>query len=193
MPRRRTLPPPILPPHATLRGSRRHWLLRIGGLTVAGLALRPILADALPAGTPVPELALRTDAGESSLAAHRGRVVWLDFWASWCAPCRRSFPWMQAMHTRYHAQGLDIVALNVDAKPEPARRFLAEHPVGFTVAFDASGESARRFGVRTMPTSVLIGTDGRVLSAHAGFRDDDREVLESMIRRSLSERGTGPA
>lgn len=188
----RPLPPPRLPDHATLPGERRHWLLRIGALTVAGLALRPMLADALPSGAPVPEFALRTDAGETSLAALRGRVVWLDFWASWCAPCRRSFPWMQAMHARYGAQGLEVVALNVDTRPELARRFLAEHPVGFTIAYDASGESARRFGVRAMPTSVLIGTDGRVIAVHAGFRDEDREVLEAMLRRALHERGTPP-
>ncbi|MFM1988196.1 MAG: hypothetical protein RJA99_1153 [Pseudomonadota bacterium] len=188
----RPLPPPRLPEHATPPGERRHWLLRIGALTVAGLALRPMLADALPSGSPVPELALRTDAGDSSLAARRGRVVWLDFWASWCAPCRRSFPWMQAMHARYAAHGLDVVALNLDARPEPARRFLAEHPVGFTVAYDASGESARRFGVRTMPTAVLIGGDGRVVSVHAGFRDEDREVLEATLRRALHERGALP-
>ena len=189
MPRR--LPVPLLPdhalpPHARTVGRRR--VLQFGALAATGIALRPLLADGLPAGEAAPEFALRTDAGTVSLAGLRGRVVWLDFWASWCGPCRQSFPWMEAMHQRHGAQGLQVIAVNLDAKPDAARRFLAEHRASFTVAFDPAGDSARRYAVRAMPTSVLIGADGRIRTVHAGFRDDDRAPLEAALREALAAR-----
>lgn len=188
MPHERRLPLPLLPDHPVPRPSRRDWLVRLGALSVGGLTAQPMRAEALSAGGPAPALTLRTDAGESRLADHRGRVVWLGFWASWCAPCRESFPWLQAMHTRYSDQGLDIVALNLDARPEAARRFLAHTPVSFTIAWDPSRESARRFAVRAMPTSVLIGADGHVRAVQTGFPDGDRAPLEALLRAALAER-----
>jgi cytochrome c biogenesis protein CcmG, thiol:disulfide interchange protein DsbE len=163
-------------------------LMRLGAVAAAGIALRPILADALPSGEQAPDLVLRTESATTSIAELRGKVVWLDFWASWCGPCRQSFPWMEAMQQRYGAQGLQVVAVNLDAKPEAARRFLAEHRASFMVAFDHSGDSARRYSVRAMPTSVLIGAGGHVRTVHAGFRADDRDALEAALRDALSAR-----
>ncbi len=189
MPRR--LPVPLLPDHALPRHARtrgRRRVLQFGALAAAGIALRPLLADALPSGEAAPELALHTDTGTVSLAELRGRVVWLDFWASWCGPCRQSFPWMEAMQQRHGAKGLQVIAVNLDAKPDAARRFLAEHRTSFTVAFDPAGDSARRYAVRAMPTSVLIGADGRIRTVHAGFRDEDRAPLEAALREALAAR-----
>ncbi|HYF60480.1 MAG TPA: TlpA disulfide reductase family protein [Burkholderiaceae bacterium] len=140
------------------------------------------------AGDPVPAIELATDDGALALAAQRGKVVLLDFWASWCAPCRRSFPWMNALHERYGPQGLVVLAVNVDARGADARRFLAETPASFRVAWDPAGEAARRFAIRAMPSSVLVGADGRVLSVHAGFRDGDADALEARIRDALARR-----
>lgn len=184
--RRRAAPagadPAAAPRRAALRAS-------VAG-AVVGAAGWPIAARAIAPAALAPDFTLPGPAGEVvSLAAHRGRVVWLDFWASWCAPCRRSFPWMNAMHARYGPQGLAVVAVNLDARDAPARRFLAEHPADFTVLFDPTGESARRYGVRAMPTSVLIGADGRVVATHAGFRDDDATALEASIRDALARAG----
>jgi thiol-disulfide isomerase/thioredoxin len=186
MPRRAALPPP------RAAAPSRRVALRLGAVATAGVLVRPLTVDALPAGVqagaPAPELAARTDAGPVSLADWRGRVVWLDFWASWCAPCRQSFPWMDAMQARYGERGLQVVAINVDARPEPARRFLADTPARFVVAFDAAGETPRRYAIRAMPTSVLIGADGTVLATHSGFRDTDREPLEATLRAALDAR-----
>lgn len=187
----RRLPLDLLPEHAASparRTSGRRTLLRLGAVAMAGIGMHPMRAQALPPGEAAPELLLRTDTGPLALADLRGRVVWLDFWASWCGPCRQSFPWMEAMQQRHRAQGLQVVAVNLDTKPEPARRFLAEHPASFTVAFDPTGDSARRCAVRAMPTSVLIGADGRVRRVHAGFRDDQREQLEAALREALAAR-----
>jgi len=141
-----------------------------------------------PPGDPAPDVSLQSDAGPLALRDLRGKLVHLDFWASWCGPCRLSFPWMNEMQARYGAQGLQVLAVSVDARPDDARRFLAANPAGFLVAFDPAGDAARRFAIRAMPTSVLIDPDGRLIATHHGFRAADREPLEAGIREALARR-----
>ena len=116
----------------------------------------------------------------------RGRVVYLDFWASWCAPCRQSFPWMNNMQREFGQDGFVIVAVNVDHSRPDAEQFLHEHSPGFRIVFDPDGTLAERFGVRTMPTSFLLDRDGRIHSEHEGFRLKDRDALEQQIRSLLA-------
>ena len=96
----------------------------------------------------------------------KGKVVYLDFWASWCGPCRDSFPWMEAMHKKYAAQGLEIIAVNLDQEPELAQKFLKQYAPDFRIEYDAKGEMAGQFGVDTMPTSFVIGRDGKARKKH---------------------------
>ena len=129
-------------------------------------------------------LQLTTDNFEQTITEND--IVLLDFWASWCGPCRQSFPWMNELQSRYGSQGLQVLAVNVDANPPDARRFLAEVPAQFAVAFDGRGETPRRYEIKGMPTSVLIGPDGRVLFVHSGFRPEDRALIENQINQALS-------
>jgi thiol-disulfide isomerase/thioredoxin len=152
---------------------------------LAGLAVLSMPAAALDAGAPAPDFSLPGLAQAVNLAALKGKVVYVDFWASWCGPCRQSFPFMNDLQSRYRAQGLEVLAVNLDAKREDADRFLGQFPASFTVAFDAKGESAKRFEVKGMPSSVLIGRDGRIVAAHKGFREEDRQELEARIARAL--------
>ena len=119
------------------------------------------------------------------LAGFKGKLTYVDFWASWCGPCRQSFPWMNEMQAKYGARGLQVVGINLDRKRDDAERFLAELPATFTIAFDAAGDSAKRFGVKGMPTSVLVGPDGKVLYMHTGFRNEERAQLEGRIAAAL--------
>jgi len=118
-------------------------------------------------------------------AALKGKVVYLDFWASWCVPCRQSFPWMTELQRKLEKDGLVVVAINVDQERADAERFLTEFHPAFRVAFDPRGTLAERYRVRGMPTSVLIGRDGATLTLHQGFRLKDRDDLERQIRSVL--------
>jgi len=118
----------------------------------------------------------------------RGQVVYLDFWASWCAPCQQSFPWMQAMNETYHRQGLTVIAVNLDRDRSDAERFLARFHPNFDVRFDPRGEAAEHFKIQGMPTSVIIDRQGVVRFTHVGFRPVDRATYETQLREVLEEK-----
>ncbi len=153
-------------------------------VAVFGLAASPA-GLALEKGRQAPDADLTTASGTLKLDQFRGSVVYLDFWASWCAPCRQSFPWMNSMQSKYGGQGLKIIAVNLDAKADDSRRFLAAVPASFAIAFDPQGLLARRFEVQGMPSSVLIGRDGKVVLQHVGFNEASRDKLEASIRATL--------
>jgi peroxiredoxin len=153
---------------------------------VLAAALEASGANALDRGVPAPQFELPgKDGAAVQLAKLQGRLVYVDFWASWCGPCRQSFPWMNEMQARYGARGLQVVGVNLDAKSDDARRFLAETPARFTIAFDPAGATPRAYGIKGMPSSVLIGPDGKVLYEHAGFKEADRAALEQVIQKAL--------
>lgn len=162
------------------------WRPLAAGLSLALASLLGTSAQALERGDPAPALTLPDLAGKSQpLHGGRARLTYVDFWASWCGPCRQSFPFMNELQARYGAQGLRVVAVNLDAQPADARRFLAQVPAQFEVLLDPAGDSARQYAVRGMPSSALIGPDGRVLKWHQGFRAEDRASLEQAIRSAL--------
>lgn len=117
----------------------------------------------------------------------RGHVIYLDFWASWCAPCRQSFPWMESMNKEYAAQGLSIVAIDVDADKADAERFLRTFHPGFEVRFDPKGAWAEQFKVVGMPTSIIIDRHGVTRYVHTGFWPADATVSAHEIRELLAE------
>jgi thiol-disulfide isomerase/thioredoxin len=121
------------------------------------------------------------------LAGLSGKVVLVDFWASWCGPCLRSFPWMNELQHRHAGEGLVIVAVNVDQDRALADAFIKKLPPKFRVEFDPAGQIATRFGVEAMPTSFLIDRRGQVRARHAGFRDALRTEREQQIQQLLKE------
>jgi len=115
-----------------------------------------------------------------------GKVVWVDFWASWCVPCRRSFPWMNTMHQKYSAKGLQIIAVNLDMERALADGFLKESPANFAIRFDPAGKLAEQFKVQAMPSSFVLDGAGNVLAAHYGFKLADTEEYEKQIEAALA-------
>jgi thiol-disulfide isomerase/thioredoxin len=115
-----------------------------------------------------------------------GRVVMVDFWASWCVPCRRSFPWMNDMLSRYESDGLQIIGVNLDKERALAASFLTETPADFDLHYDPEGALAARFGVQAMPSSFLLDAQGNVIATHYGFRFSDAEEYEAAIVDALA-------
>jgi cytochrome c biogenesis protein CcmG, thiol:disulfide interchange protein DsbE len=116
------------------------------------------------------------------LAGLQGRVVYVDFWASWCVPCRESFPFMNHLQQELGPQGLTIIAVNVDRDHAAAERFLRAHPASFLIVFDPEGRLPEQFMVRGMPSSFVIDRKGQVQVRHEGFRLVDREALAQQVR-----------
>jgi thiol-disulfide isomerase/thioredoxin len=130
-------------------------------------------------------LAAAGDEGPEEIARSQGMVVWLDFWASWCTPCRSSFPWMTEMQQKYGPLGLTVIAVNLDGDRTDADRFLARVPPGFEVRFDPEAHLAKRFDVHAMPSSYVIGRTGEVLARHVGFKPSKKAQYEASIRMAL--------
>ena len=127
------------------------------------------------------------DTSEFDLAAFRGQVVYLDFWASWCAPCRKSFPWMRGMQERYGNRGFVVVAVNLDRDPKAAQEFLEKNAAPFRVIYDSTGTLAKAYKVAAMPSSYIYDRSGRQRASQQGFKDSDRNVLEAQILDLLAE------
>ena len=117
----------------------------------------------------------------------QGKVVLVDFWASWCGPCRKSFPWLNLMQQQHAADGLLILAVNEDQSRADAAAFLAKYPAQFNVLYDQDGEVATRYKVNGMPSSYLIDKKGNVRFAHRGFKQADIDTFEQQIRQLLAE------
>lgn len=122
------------------------------------------------------------------LTAYRGKVVVVDFWASWCRPCRRSIPWLNELQARHSPRGLVVLGVNTDTAREDADRFMAAVPVDFKVIFDPQGQLAAHYKLPGMPTSLIFDRDGRLMNTHVGFRESEQATREREIV-SLLEKG----
>jgi thiol-disulfide isomerase/thioredoxin len=129
----------------------------------------------------------RADSSGFDIARYRGRVVLVDFWASWCKPCRQSIPWLNEMRSRYAASGLVIVGINVDALRADAERFLEATPIDFEVFFDPKGELAQRFELQGMPSTLVFDRDGRLVATHLGFRQANKDAREAALRQLIDK------
>jgi thiol-disulfide isomerase/thioredoxin len=124
-------------------------------------------------------------ADQLQLDAYKGKVVVVDFWASWCVPCRRSFPWMNAMQAKYGEQGLIIVGINLDKEADAAAMFLEEVPANFRIHYDPDAKIAQEFGVEAMPSSFVVGRDGDIVAKHLGFKVKRQDEYEAVLVDAL--------
>lgn len=148
-------------------------------LTLAAAVSALEVGDAMASCT-----ALRAAASAESL---RGRVLLIDFWASWCPPCRRLMPFLNGLQANYSDQGLSVIAVNVDEVRADAEGFLRRVSISYPNVYDPQGECPARFGVRGMPSTFLIDRHGIVRDVHIGFRNRNRESMRAAVLALLNE------
>lgn len=152
-------------------------------VAIAGLAH---IASALEAGVAAPEIGLTAlDGTRVSLASLRGKVVVVDFWASWCAPCKQEMPVLESLYRRFKPQGFVVVGVSVDNERSNAQRFIQGVRVSFPIVHDADHAVADRFHPPKMPTSYVLDKAGKVRFVHGGFRAEDGRKLEQEIASLL--------
>lgn len=125
---------------------------------------------------------------EQQLTEYKGKVVYLDFWASWCVPCLRSFPWMNQLQQKYGNENFAVFSVNLDADKSFATAFLNETPASFPVFYDPKGEVAKAFKLRGMPSSYIINRAGEIVSAHVGFSDKKKMTYQAEIEKLLNNK-----
>lgn len=158
-------------------------------LLAALLIACPPAAFALEPGSLLPALtaARLGDAQPLPLQSFRGQVLYVDFWASWCVPCRLSMPALDALYRKHGARGFAVVGVNKDNTPADAQRFLQRVPVSFALAHDAQDALARAFDVKAMPSGYLVDRRGVVRRVHRGFTAETAAALEREIEELLKE------
>lgn len=151
------------------------------------------LADAAETGSPMPACLVSPvgESGTEDLQRFKGQVLYVDFWASWCGPCAKSFPFLNEMHQQLKDQGLQIVGVNLDEDVDDAKAFLAKYPASFTVVADVSKQCAKDFGVKAMPSSYIIDRKGIIHHVHLGFRPGEAEELKALVEKLLGEKVAG--
>jgi peroxiredoxin len=156
---------------------------RLGWILCLFLILMAPAASALEAGDAAPAFSAPELGGKQtvSLSAYRGKVVYLDFWASWCPPCLVSLPKLEELRQEFPDADFQVVAVNLDRETGKALRFLAKRPIGYPSASDPAGRIPEQFQVGTMPTSFLIDRSGVIRYVHEGFREADVAELRTRI------------
>jgi thiol-disulfide isomerase/thioredoxin len=152
-----------------------------------------LLATASPAvaadgAVPAPAFTLASRAGgQVSLADLKGQVVMINFWASWCGPCRQEFPALDQIYAKYKPMGFTLVAINVESEKADAEKFLATTPASFPILFDPDNSVSGKYGVSAMPTTILVDRQGRVRWQHRAYKPGDEAKYIEQIRAALRE------
>lgn len=157
-----------------------------------GLALTAIAATSVAssdlAGRPAPDFALRSSTGENlRLSEYRGDVVMINFWATWCGPCRQEMPLLDDLYNRYQRVGFNLLGVNIDDDSSRAMDMMAELGVDFPVLFDDRKEVSRMYEVDAMPVTVLVDREGNVRYVHQGYKPGYEEMYLDEIRSLLRE------
>ena len=158
-------------------------------LVLSGLVAGP--AFAIGEGDAAPDFSLPVLGGDSTrtLSDSHGKVRYLDFWASWCPPCRVSIPEIAALHEELGGSRFEVIGINVDERLADALRFMRRYPVGYENLSDPKGEIAEAYALLGMPTSFVIGAQGRVTLVHVGFKPGDMKAIRAHILELLGKRG----
>jgi peroxiredoxin len=149
-------------------------------LAAAALAVPALASD--PTGAPAPQFTLGSNAGSAvSLAQYKGQVVMLNFWASWCGPCRQEMPLLESIYKKYNRLGFTLIGVNVEPDSNAANEWLKQTPVSFPILYDKDSKVSKMYDVAGMPSTVIIDRTGKVRVLHRGYKPgDENEYLDSI-------------
>lgn len=137
---------------------------------------------------PAPDFTLKSNQGKNiRLEDLRGQVVMLNFWASWCGPCRQEMPLLDELYKRYNPAGFTLLGVNVDADVESANKLLEEIPVSFPVVYDTNSKVSEAYNVDAMPTTIFIDRDGQLRYIHRGYKAGDENEYRKIIKELIRE------
>lgn len=157
-------------------------------LCKSGLTLVLMMFCALVQAAPAPDFTLKNEAGENiRLAEQRGKVVMLNFWASWCGPCRKEMPLLDEMHKRYGKAGFVLYGVNVEQDATAAKKLLKELGVSLPVLYDPESKASKLYKVDAMPTTVMIDKNGEVRYVNRGYKAGDEDKYREQIRELIRE------
>jgi len=163
----------------------RGFLVAVSLLMAAGINTAVALP---PAGKPAPDFALKSDSGRNiRLSELRGQVVLINFWATWCPPCRQELPQLNDIYTRHRSTGFMLLAVNVDDKRADAEAMIKRLGLRFPTLFDEAKKVAALYRVDTMPSTLLVDRDGRVRYVHRGYLSGYEKKYEQQVRELLKE------
>jgi peroxiredoxin len=150
-----------------------------------------MLATGVTAGTaqaPAPDFTLKSDGGANlKLSELRGEVVLINFWASWCGPCRQEMPLLSELHDKYKEMGFTVLGVNVEEDSSQARKLLQDMPVSFPVLFDNESTVSRQYEVVAMPSTVLVDRDGNMRYLHKGYKPGEEAIYLDKVRSLIRE------
>jgi thiol-disulfide isomerase/thioredoxin len=163
-------------------------MLRAFSVIVVSALLASLALAADGVKGPAPAFALQgRDGAKISPAQFKGDVVMINFWATWCVPCRAEMPKLEALYQRYNKLGFKLLAVNVENNPDGVKKWLAETPVTFPVLFDTKSEVSKLYKVETMPTTVLVAKDGTMRYLHHGYQPGYENDYQNEVRTLLRE------
>jgi thiol-disulfide isomerase/thioredoxin len=160
----------------------------------AGLAILAstiLLATTLQAAEvqgKAPDFTLKSSSGKNlKLSEHRGEVVLLNFWASWCGPCRKEMPYLEQIQEKYADYGFTVMGVNVEEDSSKAKKMLKDIPVTFPILFDTGNSASKAYKVSAMPTTVIIDRDGNMRYLHKGYKSGDEATYKQWVKKLIRE------
>jgi len=162
--------------------------LRIWLLAGCIALLAPLAASAVEEGKSAPDFTLKSLAGKNlKLSEMTGNVVLINFWASWCGPCREEMPLLNSLHKKYEPLGFSVLGINVEEDVDAAEGFMKDFPVDFPVLLDNTNQVSQRYQVIAMPTTVVVDRDGNIRYLHQGYKSGDEAKYQKMVKTLVRE------
>jgi peroxiredoxin len=162
--------------------------VRIAVLAAAALSVASISSAGIKEAGPAPQFTLNARGGKAvNLAQYKGQVVMINFWATWCGPCRQEMPLLETIYKKYNKMGFTLLGVNVEPDPKPAEDWLKATPVSFPILFDTKSEVSKMYEVSGMPSTVIVDRKGNVRVIHHGYKPGDENEYQDNIRKLVRE------